>query len=385
MIALNIALTFNKNINAYFYDKQKHINDSKFYFDKNHVPHLTLLQFYCREKDVFQVNDIVNDININIDNLCLYFNKNKINNNDYIYSFITTNNHDLSELNKKIKVLFNEFIRSPDMNLNNLFWENITFDNLKNVVLNYKDAQYNPHITMGISSENIDLNLEQIKIEKNNIKITLNKIGDFGTAIPLSNPFFYCHRINTSEELENIPTNYGIELDLRDKDNDLILVHDPHKNGENFENFLKNYNKSSIILNIKSERIEYKVIDILKKYNINDYFFLDSSFPMIYQLNKINEKNIAIRFSEYESIESVMLVKNMVKWVWVDCFSYFPLNKEIYAKIKNENLKICLVSPELQGHDVNKINEFVEIINKNKFVIDAICTKIYNIDKWKII
>ena len=75
--------------------------------------------------------------------------------------------------------------------------------------------------------------------------------------------------------------------------------------------------------------------------------FLDCSFPMIYNLNKINENNIAIRLSEYESIESVLLVKNMIKWVWVDCFNDFSLTKNSYMKIKENNLKICLVSPEL--------------------------------------
>ena len=59
---------------------------------------------------------------------------------------------------------------------------------------------------------------------------------------------------------------------------------------------------------------------------------------MIYQLNKINERNIAIRFSEFESIESVKLVKNMVEWVWIDCFNNFPLDKNSYYQIK----KSCL-------------------------------------------
>lgn len=196
-------------------------------------------------------------------------------------------------------------------------------------------------------------------------------------------PFFYCHRINSSNELNKFPDNYGIEIDLRDKDDKIILVHDPFQNGEDFEEFLKRYNKRSIILNVKSERIEYKIIELLKKYNVHDYFFLDSSFPMIYQLNKINEKNIAIRFSEFESIESVMLVKDMVKWVWVDCFNDFPLTPESYKKIKDANLKICLVSPELQSHNIIRIQEFKDIIKKNKFEIDAICTKHYNIDLWR--
>jgi hypothetical protein len=198
----------------------------------------------------------------------------------------------------------------------------------------------------------------------------------------MNNIFFYCHRINSSCDLKFVPDNCGIEIDLRDKNNDIILSHDPFENGEKFDDFLSKYNKKSIILNVKSERIELKIIKLLKKYNIKNYFFLDCSFPMIIQLNKLGEKNIAVRFSEYESIESVLLVKNMVKWVWIDCFNNFPLNKQNYNLIKQNNLKICIVSPELQSHDLNKIQNFKNIINKNNFKIDAICTKYYNINLW---
>ena len=69
---------------------------------------------------------------------------------------------------------------------------------------------------------------------------------------------FYCHRINTIEELKKIPTKYGIEIDLRDKENKIILVHDPFLDGEDFEEFLKYFNHQSIILNIKSEAFEYR-------------------------------------------------------------------------------------------------------------------------------
>ena len=73
----------------------------------------------------------------------------------------------------------------------------------------------------------------------------------------------------------------------------------------------------------------------------------------------------------------------MFKWVWVDCFTEFPLTIEMYNKIKKCNLKICLVSPELQNHKVSKILEYKKIIKKNNFYIDAICTKLDNIYLWK--
>jgi hypothetical protein len=37
---------------------------------------------------------------------------------------------------------------------------------------------------------------------------------------------YIAHRINTIKELKEIPKNYGVELDLRDFGNRLILQHE---------------------------------------------------------------------------------------------------------------------------------------------------------------
>jgi hypothetical protein len=189
---------------------------------------------------------------------------------------------------------------------------------------------------------------------------------------------FICHRINTIKELIKIPKEYGVELDLRDNLNgDIYIHHDPFVIGELFEDYLKQYYHKFIILNIKSEGIEYKVLELIKKYNIKDYFFLDCSFPMIYKLLKIGENNIAIRFSELENVNLDL----KVKWIWVDCFSNLPINKENYKIFKDNNYKLCLVSPELQGQE-DKIIKYKEYLKKENIIFDAICTKIYNINKY---
>ena len=89
-------------------------------------------------------------------------------------------------------------------------------------------------------------------------------------------------------------------------------------------------------------------------------------------------KKIALRFSEYEGVDTIVNMKNKVNWVWVDCFTEFPLNDKIYQILKNK-FKLCLVSPELQGYSVSKIKEFTKYLNNYSF--DAICTK--RIDLWK--
>ena len=183
------------------------------------------------------------------------------------------------------------------------------------------------------------------------------------------------HRINTIEELKRLPVNYGVEIDLRDSGESLILQHDPFTSGESFEDYLKYYHHGTMILNIKSERIEYKVLNLLQKYNIDNYFFLDSSFPMIYQLSEEGEKNIAVRYSEFESIDTVLSMKGRINWVWIDCFNDLPLNLNSYHSLKQGGFNLCLVSPELQGRE-QEIESYKQYLMENSIEIDAVCTKI---------
>ena len=192
---------------------------------------------------------------------------------------------------------------------------------------------------------------------------------------------FIAHRVNTIEELEKLPKEYGVELDVRDCGNNLIIVHNPFEKGEDFEEYLKHYNHGTMIVNVKSERIEHKIIELLNKYQIEDYFFLDSSIPMIYLLSQEGNRNSAVRFSELEPLELTLAMKDRVKWVWVDCFYSLPINKENYKIIKECGLKLCLVSPELQGRPED-ILTYKEYLKKNNIIFDAVCTKAYNIQKW---
>ena len=192
---------------------------------------------------------------------------------------------------------------------------------------------------------------------------------------------YIAHRVNSINELLNIPIKYGVEVDLRDYGDKIILQHDPFKNGEDFEEYLKHYNHGTIILNIKSEGIEFKVLELLKKYNINNYFFLDSSFPVIHSLCLKNEKNIALRFSEFEGIDTICSMSKKVDWIWVDCFGKLPITAQNYKLFKNHKYKLCLVSPELQGQD-RKLESYKNYLQKEGIIFDAICTKVHNIIRW---
>lgn len=194
---------------------------------------------------------------------------------------------------------------------------------------------------------------------------------------------YIAHRINTIEELRNLPTEYGVEIDLRDSmDGRIYIQHNPFESGEDFEDYLKEYHHGTMILNIKSERIEPRILELLPKYDIKSYFFLDSSFPMIYLLSSQGEKNIALRISEYEGLDTARNMAGKVDWIWIDCFTKIPINVAQANELRDMGYKLCLVSPELQGRG-SEIEKYKNVINKQGMSFEAICTKVFNVDKWK--
>ena len=193
-------------------------------------------------------------------------------------------------------------------------------------------------------------------------------------------PLIICHRKNTVKELIKTPNKYGVEIDVRSYKNKIILNHEPLRNGEIFENWLKNFNHQFLIVNVKEEGLEKYLKIILKRKKINNFFFLDQSFPFLIKTLNSNEKRCAVRFSEYEDIKTIKNLKQKPKWVWVDHFTKFPLKKSTFNFLKKNKIKICIVSPELVKQTTKRIIlNLKNYLKKEKIHIEAVCTKNPNI------
>ena len=183
------------------------------------------------------------------------------------------------------------------------------------------------------------------------------------------------HRRNSIGLLKNSPKIYGIEVDIRSLGKELIINHDPFEEGPFFSAWIKNYNHGTLVINLKEDGLEEKIIYYLKKYKINSFFFLDQLMPSIIKTSNMGELNCAVRVSDYESIETAINIKNKVRWVWVDIFQKFPLNHKKFIDLKKNNFKVCLVSPELQSTNKLHIRDVKNILKKEDIIPDAICTK----------
>lgn len=193
---------------------------------------------------------------------------------------------------------------------------------------------------------------------------------------------FIDHRRNTLEELKTTPKEYGVEVDIRSDNGQLIIHHDPLAHGENFEAWLKHYQHGTLILNVKEEGLEAPLIDLMKQCHITDYFFLDQSFPFLIKWSKLGEHRCAVRVSEFESIETALTLSGKVDWVWVDCFTHFPLSGADAKRLQDAGFKLCLVSPELQGRPAEtEIPQLAQLLQERSIQPEAICTK--RIDLWK--
>jgi hypothetical protein len=143
-----------------------------------------------------------------------------------------------------------------------------------------------------------------------------------------------------------------------------------------FEDWIEAYNHGTLILNVKEEGLESELIGLMKKKGINDYFFLDQSFPFLIKWARLGERRCAVRVSEFESIETAISLTGKIDWVWVDCFSYFPLTHGDSKRLKESGFKLCLVSPELQGRDPQvEIPMLANLLIERAISVDAVCTK----------
>lgn len=190
------------------------------------------------------------------------------------------------------------------------------------------------------------------------------------------------HRRNLRSELEATPIEYGIEVDIRSKGPQLIIHHDPFVEGEDFKEWIKSYQHGTLILNVKEEGLESRLIDLMAQQNIENFFFLDQSFPFLIKTSGQCERRCAVRVSEYESIDTAMSLAGKIDWVWVDCFTRFPLSGGQAQQLKDAGFKLCLVSPELQGRTASTaIDEMRALLEREKIEADAVCTK--NPDRWR--
>ena len=185
----------------------------------------------------------------------------------------------------------------------------------------------------------------------------------------------YEHRINKISQLRDISPDRGVEVDIRTYHGNIVLAHDPFEQGELFTEWLESWNGQSLIINVKEEGLERYILDLLSNYNVEDFFFLDQSYPSIRRLINLGISKLATRVSDFEDIDTAL--KSGSDWVWLDSFTgqwdYLP---QTIRQLYKTGLKTCLVSPELQRSSAqSELKKLKELITSQNLDITAVCTK----------
>lgn len=191
------------------------------------------------------------------------------------------------------------------------------------------------------------------------------------------------HRRNTLAELAATPAGYGVEVDIRSYADRLVIHHDPFVAGQDFDAWIAAYRHGTLILNVKEEGLEQRLLSVMRERGIEDFFFLDQSFPFLVKTCSGGERRSAVRVSEFEPVDTALSLAGRVAWVWVDCFSRFPLDEAAHRRLKTAGFSLCVVSPELQG----RWDDAEVLAIRRRFADfgaepDAVCTKLERIGVW---
>lgn len=188
------------------------------------------------------------------------------------------------------------------------------------------------------------------------------------------------HRVNSIKDLNSLPPDFGVEIDVRGWGKDLVLNHEALEPGDLLEDYLRVCNPNRfVVFNIKEAGIELRIHELAKKFQIKNYFLLDVEFPYLYRAAREGEKRIAIRYSEDESIETVLKYKNLVDWVWIDTNTKLPLDASIAKQLKG--FKLCLVCPERWGRPED-IKPYRDRLAELGIKLDAVMTSAKHAAQW---
>ena len=169
---------------------------------------------------------------------------------------------------------------------------------------------------------------------------------------------------------------FGTETDIRDYKGELVISHDiANQNCIGVKEFFEIYNKYDntlpLALNIKADGLQVKLKELLREYNITNYFVFDMSVPDGLVYLKHNIKTYT-RESEYEKIPSFY---NEACGIWLDEFQGHWIDKVTIGKHIKNNKQICIVSPDLHKREYEKEWQEYKNIGKELGVDDLmICT-----------
>jgi hypothetical protein len=159
---------------------------------------------------------------------------------------------------------------------------------------------------------------------------------------------------------------FGIETDIRDRDGQLVVSHDPaNSDCMTLETFFKIYlqypGRPTLALNIKADGLQAALQSQLKLFGIKNYFVFDMAVPdgILYLTRGMATFT---RHSEYEPVPPYY---EKAHGVWLDEFDGHWLSDAVIEKHLSNSKAVCIVSPELHKRSYEKeLQDYRELEKK---------------------
>lgn len=154
-------------------------------------------------------------------------------------------------------------------------------------------------------------------------------------------------------------SGFGTETDIRDNNGKLVVSHDMPCGNEMLLNdfcLLKDVNKYTLAINIKSDGLAIPLKKIFNDFGITNWFVFDMSIPDT--LSHIKAGNPV--FTRLSDIEPEPLLLDKVAGVWLDGFKDDWYNEQVILNLLSLGKRVCIVSPELHGRDYIKVWEMLK-------------------------
>ena len=79
----------------------------------------------------------------------------------------------------------------------------------------------------------------------------------------------------------------------------------------------------------------------------------------------------------------MLALEGRIEWVWVDCFTRFPLDRRDWLRLTDAGFQLCLVSPDLVGRvSRQEIHAMRGRFEEWSVEPDAVCAKLAMLESW---
>ncbi|MEW4562469.1 hypothetical protein AB1K70_08080 [Bremerella sp. JC770] len=150
---------------------------------------------------------------------------------------------------------------------------------------------------------------------------------------------------------------HGIETDIRDCGGRLVISHDMTRGEEQtLEAFFALYNEAgsdgTLALNIKSDGLAASLLELIREYQIENYFCFDMSVP-----DSLHYQRLGLRFfARVSEVEPICSLTSSAAGVWIDAFySEWYTFRDVIRHLESGQ-DVCIVSPELHGRPLEALD-----------------------------